>query len=134
MIRLIKYSIPIKKKAAMLDWLFGYKKIIIIVDTFECKMVLFCHGQYVGDSYGEIIKLPNMVSSAENHFRYQIPCKFYFAHELQNSTECKAKWLDAIIKHSKSGHQIRHGHEVLLPASVQIEKLLIDFDLDGGKQ
>lgn len=122
------------KKAAMLDWLFDHKKIIIIVDTSECKMMLFCHGQYVGDGYGESIKLPNMVSPAEHHFRCQMPYKFYFAHELQNSTECKAKWLDAILKCSKSGRQIRHGYEVLLQANVQIEKLLIDFDLDGGQR
>lgn len=122
------------KKAAMLDWLFGHKKIIIVVDTSEHKMMLFSHGQYVGDGYGEAIKLPNMVSSAEHYFRHQMPYKFYFAHELQNSTECKAKWLDAILKHSKSGHQIRHGYEVLLQASVQVEKLLIDFDLDGGQR
>ena len=119
------------KKAAMLDWLFGHKKIIIVVDTSEHKMMLFSHGQYVGDGYGEALKLPNMISSAEHYFRHQMPYKFYFAHELQNSTECKAKWLDAILKHSKSGHQIRHGYEVLLQASVQLEKLLIKFDLDG---
>lgn len=119
------------KKAAMLDWLFGHKKIIIVVDTSEHKMMLFSHGQYVGDGYGEAIKLPNIVSPAEHYFRHQMPYKFYFAHELQNSTECKAKWLDAILKHSKSGHQIRHGYEVLLQASVQLEKLLIKFDLDG---
>lgn len=122
------------KKAAMLDWLFGRKKIIIVVDTSDSKMMLLCHGQYIGDDYGEIIKLPNIVSSIEHHFRHQMPCKFYFAHELQNSTECKAKWLDAILKHSKSGHQIRHGYEVLLQAGVQLEKLLIDFDLDGGQR
>lgn len=122
------------KKAAMLDWLFGHKKIIIIVDTSDRKMMLFSHGQYVGDGYGEAIKLPNTVSSAERYFRYQRPCKFYFAHELKNSTECKAKWLDAILKRSKSGHQIRHGYEVLLQAGVQIEKLLIEFDLDGGQR
>ena len=119
------------KKAAMLDWLFGHKKIIIIVDTSDYKMMLFCHGQYVGDDYGETIKLPNVVSSSEHYFRHQRPCRFYFANELQNSIECKAKWLDAILKRSKSGYQIRHGHEVLLPASVQLEKLLIKFDLDG---
>lgn len=132
--RLIKYSIPIKKKAAMLDWLFGHKKIIVIVDSSDYTMMLFCHGQYVLNGQGEPIKLPNAVSQLEYCFRRNGPIKYYYVDCIDNAVEYKAKWLDALLELSLNGYRVMYGYEVLLPANVQMEKLLIGFDLDGGKQ
>lgn len=144
--RLIKYNIPtkkkaamfdyisIKKKAAMLDWLFGYKKIIVIVDNSDHKMMLFCHGQYVWNGQGETIMLPNAVSQLDYCFRCEELIKYYYADCIANAVECKAIWLDALLEQSLNGHRVMHGYEVLLPSNVQMEKLLISFDLDGGKQ
>lgn len=144
--RLTKYSIPIKKKAAMLDcipikkkaamldWLFGHKKIIAIVDTSDCTMMLFCHGQYLWNGQGETIKLPNAVSQLECCFRCEGLIKYYYVDCIVNAVEYKAKWLDALLELSLNGYRVMHGYEVLLPANVQMEKLLIDFDLYEGKQ
>lgn len=139
--RLIKYSIPIKKKAAMfdcisikkkaamLDWLFGHKKIIVIVDSSDYTMMLFCHGQYVWNGQGEPIKLPNAVSQLECCFRRDGPIKYYYVDCIDNAVEYKAKWLDALLELSLNGYRVMYGYEVLLPANVQMEKLLISFDL-----